>query len=218
MTKVYKLNEWIDINLPWYKHIKVIHIDTKRDERIALENKLVSKVEKEVGYTKKELKADYAEYYGMKVETQIELLDNIEKEFPILKGLGTEDSSLYFKYSKEWKNKALKEVGNNKYAAYLIKTRYLRGKIDRALFENKELTALYDFWKEENEIKKEVVCFKSHSLCKSGVLVEVQTKEGIKKWLIGDMNELGGVCDDCKDIKDEDIVLRAKIVYDKEIG
>jgi translation elongation factor EF-Ts len=64
---------------------------------------------------------------------------------------------------------------------------------------------------------KEQLDFYKHRLRRVGVLIEVKHLDGhIKKHLLGDVNVLGGSCDDCRDIKDEDIVLRAKIVYTQE--
>lgn len=38
----------------------------------------------------------------------------------------------------------------------------------------------------------------------------------IEHFLIGDMNPRGGICDDCCDIADEDIVLRYAVAVDME--
>lgn len=212
---------WIAINLPWYKYEEVERIDTKKDVREKLEEELTSLVEKEVGYTtadnKDELELLSSENgfrYGW------EAIDDIEEKFPILDGIYDEDTPTPYevRFNEEWKNKALKEVGDNKLAINIVRRRYLKGKIDEALSNSEELAELYDILKKENDkTDVEVVCFRDHPLCRPGVLVEVQTPNGIKRWLIGDMNTLGGVCDDCTDIKKDDTVLRAKIVYDKEV-
>jgi len=66
-------------------------------------------------------------------------------------------------------------------------------------------------------------------LSRSGLLIEMNievydhtegeedfhTREN-KQFLIGDINENGGVCDDCRDFEMEDIVLRYKVVYEAE--
>jgi len=46
-------------------------------------------------------------------------------------------------------------------------------------------------------------------LAKPGVVIEVDGSE----YLIGDINTLGGVCDDCADVRSHEIVTRYKVVY-----
>jgi hypothetical protein len=56
------------------------------------------------------------------------------------------------------------------------------------------------------------------SLRKPGVLIEVQDEDydgnklPIKRYLIGDINRVAGVCDDCSAFEDKAIILRAKIM------
>ena len=42
----------------------------------------------------------------------------------------------------------------------------------------------------------------------------VQTEDGI--FLIGDINQLAGVCDDCKAFGNDTIILRYKVIWNKE--
>lgn len=56
-------------------------------------------------------------------------------------------------------------------------------------------------------------CWKKDNLAKVGTLVEINNKI----YLIGDINELGGVCDDCMDFDKIDIVTRyKKITIEKD--
>lgn len=57
---------------------------------------------------------------------------------------------------------------------------------------------------------------KGHPLHKVGVLVEVKTAQGIKRYLIGDTNSNGGGCNCCTVIDDSAQVLRAKVVYEPD--
>lgn len=54
-----------------------------------------------------------------------------------------------------------------------------------------------------------------HPLCRGGVMLELKEQELI---IIGDVNALGGVCDDCTSprLRDETVVLRAAVLYNKE--
>jgi hypothetical protein len=63
-------------------------------------------------------------------------------------------------------------------------------------------------WKEYNKTWTD---FRKDGFNKSGTLID--TSPG--KFLIGDMNELCGVCDDCCMFADDTIVLRYKVVYKK---
>jgi hypothetical protein len=47
---------------------------------------------------------------------------------------------------------------------------------------------------------------------KPGMLLD--TSIGIL--LVGDINDAGGVCDDCKGIRNDDIVKRVAIIYEKD--
>jgi hypothetical protein len=56
-------------------------------------------------------------------------------------------------------------------------------------------------------------CWKKDELAKAGTLVDVEGKI----YLIGDINEVGGVCDDCMDFEKSVTVSRyKKIKIDKE--
>jgi hypothetical protein len=59
--------------------------------------------------------------------------------------------------------------------------------------------------------------FQTCGLCKAGTQIEVKFPFGVtKKYLIGDINTQGGVCDDCRDFSNEDIVLRYRVLIDEE--
>ena len=45
-----------------------------------------------------------------------------------------------------------------------------------------------------------------------GLLIEV---EGGRQYLIGDINRLGGCCDDCRDVASTEMVIRARRVWRK---
>ena len=54
--------------------------------------------------------------------------------------------------------------------------------------------------------------FRKAGLSNPGVLVYIK---GGKEFLIGDINELGGCCDDCVSINKDDIVEKYKVVWSK---
>ena len=78
------------------------------------------------------------------------------------------------------------------------------------------------------EYNKPWLDFEDEGLSKAGTLVEIkgnnnwnEAKTGyddttIAKYLIGDINEARGVCDDCVEFHKQVIVLRYKVVYKAE--
>jgi len=59
-------------------------------------------------------------------------------------------------------------------------------------------------------IKKKSFC--GRELNKPGTLIEILDDKALKQYLIGDINILGGVCDDCMGFSKEAIVVRYKIL------
>jgi hypothetical protein len=49
-----------------------------------------------------------------------------------------------------------------------------------------------------------------------GVLIEIKKEGGTKQLLLGNVNCLAGVCDDCRAFDNDTIVLRYKIVWEKD--
>jgi hypothetical protein len=69
------------------------------------------------------------------------------------------------------------------------------------------------FIKAENRLS-----FSRSDLCRPGVEIEVRRRNGdVKRMLIGDINRIGGVCDDCRDIENDDVVLKCRVVWEKGI-
>jgi hypothetical protein len=63
------------------------------------------------------------------------------------------------------------------------------------------------------------VNFKHNELCREGVLIEVVNARGeISQFLIGSINESGGVGSDHGFIDDSDIIKRCCVVWSKEKG
>lgn len=58
--------------------------------------------------------------------------------------------------------------------------------------------------------------FNSEGLNKSGTLIEVEENGSLRLYLIGDINELGGTCDDCAAFTNDTIVKRYKVLLEHE--
>ncbi len=59
----------------------------------------------------------------------------------------------------------------------------------------------------------------THPLCYTGAQVEVRSAEDdyVRRYLIGDINEEGGMCGDCCAIHADDVVLRARRLIPSEL-
>jgi hypothetical protein len=58
--------------------------------------------------------------------------------------------------------------------------------------------------------------FKEDPLNRPGVLIEVLSDGELSKYLIGDINHLGGDCDDCNPFEDDAVVTRALVLISEE--
>lgn len=74
-----------------------------------------------------------------------------------------------------------------------------------------EVNIPYGSYSRDGE-KEDSLC--SRGLAIPGVLIRVKGRKGV--FLIGDINELRGVCDDCTEFRQEDIVEAYKVVWERE--
>lgn len=70
--------------------------------------------------------------------------------------------------------------------------------------------------KERTE-RRAKVNFQDNQLCRGGVLIEVRNSSGrITQMVIGDINALGGSCNDCMGINNDDLITRCCVLWTKE--
>lgn len=73
-----------------------------------------------------------------------------------------------------------------------------------------------------NWYKENKPSFCALGLDKAGTLIQFRqcdefgSSEQVIQYLIGNINESGGICDDCRGIEDTDIILRYKVIWSKE--
>lgn len=75
-------------------------------------------------------------------------------------------------------------------------------------------------WIENNQIRRKEEAKKSFSglgLNIPGTLIEVETFDGLKQYLIGDINTNRGVCDDCCEFDRATVIKRYKIVWKQDV-
>jgi hypothetical protein len=146
---------------------------------------------------------------------------DLDKEMEGLFGKSSQE--LYDKISnEEWdlfldnEEKASQETRNK-----ILKYRELAGK-EREFEDNNPEMQAWEKRKEEfynlqdKKFLEKFPSFCGKGLNKSGILIEVKIKNEVKEFLIGDINEAKGVCDDCVEFGNDTIVLRYKIIWNKQ--
>lgn len=64
------------------------------------------------------------------------------------------------------------------------------------------------------DYKEERDSFQKRKLNQPGTLVKVRNPEGREvQYLIGDINELGGCCDDCRSVRSDDVITHYCVVW-----
>ena len=85
--------------------------------------------------------------------------------------------------------------------------------------ETEEGKAYNKLWEEaEKSGPDELDSMRLRGLVRPGVQVEVRDEStgGTRRLLIGDVNPLGGACDDCRDLRSDDVVLRYRVLVTEE--
>ena len=101
--------------------------------------------------------------------------------------------------------------------ARIIDLRWLARRIEEWHEQQPEVADFRRKIAEHHEAKKRL-SFSCCAMCRPGVEIEVRRAHDgkIARLLIGNINANGGVCDDCRGIADDDVVVRCRIVY--EVG
>ena len=100
--------------------------------------------------------------------------------------------------------------GKKAYKSAVNKYKNFRKKVEAWVKEQPEHKTYVEDLKKHNEMDK-LKSFCGRGLNKVGTMIEIVDNGMDKKLLIGDVNALGGVCDDCMGFDREVIVLRYKV-------
>ena len=189
------MSEWIEFNLPWNvitypKNVPYPSLDKEVREKF--------------GFTKDEL---------------------IEKFFPVKTGYAY-DHPAFKEYNlisdeiedTENKEEVLRAL-NNPNVNKVLDYRKLSREIDNFIYEHPDtITADEDNERinKEHKEKESKLSFVGAGLNKTGTVIEFMEKGKLTQLLIGNINEVGGVCNDCSGISDETIILRYKKVWENE--
>lgn len=189
-----KIN-WIEFGLPWYVS------DLAPDEE--LQSLLPT-------YPREQLAPIVREKFGTTYEEIDEKIESIPEKKKSRLMLKFNELQKKFDYEKE--RKELIDLTDDKELKKYLNMIQLRADINA--FEV-ETDIFKNYRKKDNQIRAEY--FKSRpkksfrpDLAKPGTLIELQSG---KRMIIGHINALGGVCDDCSGINDEDIVVRYAVIY-----
>jgi len=189
-------SEWIECNLPWFKDV-------------------VSRISPYPDLSKKE-----KEFFGKSVEECRELLSEVKDEFYRI------EENAFAPYKKVHRSS---EENNRILEAYAnISTNEEEKKVIFAVLEYRKFLRSADDWRAaqpeiiewhkqadiEGQKRKElqkISSFVGAGLNQAGTLIEVENADKTTtQYLIGDINEQGGVCNDCRGFSQESIVKRYK--------
>jgi hypothetical protein len=205
------MSEWIECGLPWYCEL-TSSIRPKYEYP-----DLDDEMRRVLGYTQAELEMKhfgtkdcryvssdiFNEFYSCKTKIERDLMNE-----------GITDE----RFSKET-NRRLAALNNENvnntlefFRKYKVLTEWIKAHpLTKLANEHNDKLA-----QEANKNRQEnATSFTGRGLVKSGVLMEVKAGDKISQILIGDINEAGGSCDDCRGISDRDIVVRYKRIWEK---
>lgn len=203
------MNEWIELNLPWYVRDYQARVGKPYPD-------LNERAKKELGETKEEVAArtievlprDPSKFMHMPEidhfnDARAEIRKNLEDE-----GWGAEG------FEKEINRRLVN----------------LNDAIVNNVFEYRAFSDKYNAWYDGQpevlevirhnieiykrvELEESTKSFCGMKLNKAGTLIEFE-EDGIAfQQLIGDLNEIGGVCDDCMGVRADTLIKRYKIVW-----
>lgn len=197
--------DWIECGLPWY--LSAIDVDYKSPPDFS------DRVREKFGFTEKELEkqtfGDHDFYWDSPVYKEFEKDSDYLKKTLSLESLDNDN------FEKEFKNslKASPNESVQKVLAYYEKLNEINEFIhsQQEFIETEEYN---DKIQAEHESKMSTSSFTGAGLALPGTLIEIKKLDGtISQMLIGDINELGGVCDDCTGIRSDDIIIRYKRIW-----
>jgi len=207
------MSEWIEINLPFY--VDSVSLDTKLPKHPNLKRK----AKKQLGMTLEEnektlLTGDEDFWCNGKIWKEFEEKDNKIKTKLHKKNLNYE----IFK-AERWKQ--LEDLAKkDEVVNIVVKFLSFKKKYEEWLNEQPEIIKYDEEYERiiaEEKDRTSKMSFVGMGLNKAGTLIEVESGDETSQYLIGDINKLQGVCDDCMAFDANAIVKRYKIVWIPEL-
>jgi hypothetical protein len=195
---------WIEVNLPWKVHV---NLDLPELDHELIRGKVIAKFD----YTKEELNIAFESQIGT---NQYDIREEVRSEI--------ETRDFNNKLSYEDIERMLDESDDPRMIAYR-KIVSQKNEIDEFEKTIPEVIAWHNACDRIREKERELQakkCFMDSPLNKSGVLIKIQDSETDedgkpippRQYIIGDINHLAGVCDDCTAFNEDAIVLAAMIL------
>ncbi len=206
------MTEWIEINLPW-------NVSDPCPNLCAPYPNLDDRVRAYFGYTQeslaKELFPGLVEYEDLLIHPLWQEYEQIREDI-----LYSNETAYVHDPEQDQEDKWTAILQNN---AVMTVVEYLQRikEIDAWIDEQPEIIAWHQendrLWAEHGE-KQANKSFCGRNLNRPGVLIEFEENGQRFKHLIGEINQLGGVCDDCRAFGDETIILRYRVIWDGDYG
>lgn len=105
----------------------------------------------------------------------------------------------------------VKVTKSKEYKSAVREYQAFRNKVEAWIKEQPESEAYNEKMKQLDEAEKQK-SFCGRELNKPGTFIEISDNKIVKQLLIGDINTLGGVCDDCMGFSKDTIVVRYKVL------
>lgn len=200
------MSDWIDVNLPWKKDTEYKTPDFPREI-------VDARVREKFGGSQEELASHFENKYG---KSYYELRTEIRSRFE--ESLISTDDNLTWEEIENRIDEAINLSTDPvivEIADFHRKTPLIQEYIE-TIQEVKDWGLEYDRAREAAFAQQKNYSFYHSPLKRPGVLIEIKNNDKVSQYLIGDINESGGVCDDCREFGDDAIVLRAKVIMDSK--
>lgn len=196
--------DWIEINIPFSEDTSSFPPEREYPD-------LSGRAKKELGFTEKDIGKVYNLFAKLPEKEYAQHIARKEHAETALQIELGECSEQFFN------TKLRDKLANSKYKSLRALVDWgskcdIYDAWDKVQPENikadEEYKLSYKAWKEKEDLKS----FCGRGLNIPGTLIEVSNNGNISKYLLGDVNVLGGVCDDCPAFSKEIIVTRYKVL------
>jgi hypothetical protein len=196
-TKMNMNMQWIPVNLPW-KSSEVLEFPEFPTDLV------VQKVQDQFGHTFDELNDAFVSKFGketfevgMGFQTQIDPHYELSVDEFRAKMQESTDPAVVALWELNEKVHAIEEFTND------------LPEVIGWFAENERIRGLQELMDSKNSFSKS-------SLNRQGVMIEVLCGGKLSRYILGDLNTLGGRCDDCRPFEDDSVITRALVLISEE--
>jgi hypothetical protein len=202
------MNEWIEINLPWAEP----YSEQPLPDYLEYPS-LDEEAKEQFGYSESSL---LEEAFGEEKENWV-VSKTYDAFYKAQRKI--EEEGIYDRRELDKRLAASKDKSVQKVLSFFAKLDPLRKWMNEHP-KTKEIEAKNKVIAKEFSDKQraEAKGFTGRGLNKAGVLMELEENGKLSQMLIGEINELGGSCDDCCGIQGDTVVKRYKVIWEREMG